>query len=462
MPDDMPCDMAMIPCSWFYILTLIAIILTSVPPSEGHSLQVTNSGPAVIGTPITFRATYPSFYESMIYEFRDRNNDSISHEVSSSSFAEFTYTYEKIPEVQKLVMVVTVWQQWLGTKLWRLDTVNNEFHLSRNLIGKLVIDQADTPESAISQNIVSSTSDVNISFLLHDPSQFFKSFDKEYAWTVDGKDVNETRGRRDTASLTLAPAGDHNVSCYVFIKSEKLKMDYNVNLTSVVTSKDPITKLKVDGKFFIPRNAGLDLSISCVTGTGQFSFCKEVKNASASELDNCTEAQISGKADCSFHISWYFRNAGKWNVWVRVSNDVSTVFEKVEINVLDFKIQPSLSFVVIPVISSIMAVFIIVFGIAVHVQQRRRGFTVEVADFDFSARDDSDLLVKTFFERLRESIVTSVKGVTLSSFLPGRRRRNGEHDEPSDSAQGRPFDGGDDEDRNDPDDEGYASRSIHR
>ena len=341
-------------------------------------------------------------------------------DVTTTSHATFTHTYDKIPEVKELIMTVTLWQQWLGQKLWRIETVENKFQLSRNLIGALLLHQPETPQAAIMNHTVSTAADVNVSFLLHDPSGFFDHFDKKYSWTVNGKDINDTQ---DSLSVTLSPPGEYNVSCNVIVISEKLVMDRNVDLTSRIIAKDPIKELKFAGKYFIPRNPGLDLNVSCVSGTGPFSFCKEVKNISEIETDNCTEVLISGKKDCFFHVPWYFREAGKYNLWVRVSNDVSTLFQKVEISVMDFKIQPSITFVVIPVVSSIMAIFIIVFGIALHVQQRRRGFTIEVADFDFSARNDSDLLVKTFFERLRESLVSSVKGVTFSSLFKSTNRR---------------------------------------
>ena len=57
---------------------LLFLLSMSVPSSQEHRLKVTNDGPAVIGTPITFTATYPTVYESFIHEFRDKNNESIS------------------------------------------------------------------------------------------------------------------------------------------------------------------------------------------------------------------------------------------------------------------------------------------------------------------------------------------------------------------------------------------------
>lgn len=79
--------------------------------------------------------------------------------------------------------------------------------------------------------------------------------------------------------------------------------------------------------------------------------------------------------------------------------------------------QPSLTFVVIPVACSIMAVVIIMCGVAFHFSQRER-FTIEVADFDFVAPDEDNLDEKTFVQRIKDSLSESLR----SSF---GRRRNG-------------------------------------
>lgn len=69
--------------------------------------------------------------------------------------------------------------------------------------------------------------------------------------------------------------------------------------------------------------------------------------------------------------------------------------------------QQQLFFVIIPVISCILAIIIIVVGIAFHLQQRQQ-YAVEVADFDFQRTEN--LNEKTFFERVSESCSKSIKG----------------------------------------------------
>jgi len=73
--------------------------------------------------------------------------------------------------------------------------------------------------------------------------------------------------------------------------------------------------------------------------------------------------------------------------------------------------QAQLSFVVIPIGSSILAILIIMIGLAYHVKQRQR-YTVEVADFDFLHREN--LNEKTFVERVKDSFTNSFGGHSMS------------------------------------------------
>lgn len=65
-------------------------------------------------------------------------------------------------------------------------------------------------------------------------------------------------------------------------------------------------------------------------------------------------------------------------------------------------VQAQLSVIVVPVAFSLVAVVLIVFGVAYYIQNRSR-FLVEVADFNFG-QQYSDTDYKTFRERLRDSL----------------------------------------------------------
>jgi len=76
-------------------------------------------------------------------------------------------------------------------------------------------------------------------------------------------------------------------------------------------------------------------------------------------------------------------------------------------NFLIVTTKPQLSVIVVPVSCSVVAVVLIVFGVAYYIQSRAR-FTIEVADFDFG-QSNPEMEYKTFTERLRDSFNNTVR-----------------------------------------------------
>jgi uncharacterized membrane protein YqiK len=83
-------------------------------------------------------------------------------------------------------------------------------------------------------------------------------------------------------------------------------------------------------------------------------------------------------------------------------------------NISTVTTKPQLSVIIVPVSCSLVAVVLIVFGVAYYIQSRAR-FTIEVADFDFG-QSNPDMEYKTFTERLRDSFNKTVR--------PGSKRIN--------------------------------------
>jgi len=83
-------------------------------------------------------------------------------------------------------------------------------------------------------------------------------------------------------------------------------------------------------------------------------------------------------------------------------------------NIFTVTTKPQLSVIIVPVSCSLVAVVLVVFGVAYYIQSRAR-FTIEVADFDFG-QSNPDMEYKTFTERLRDSFNKTVR--------PGSKRIN--------------------------------------
>jgi hypothetical protein len=81
-----------------------------------------------------------------------------------------------------------------------------------------------------------------------------------------------------------------------------------------------------------------------------------------------------------------------------------------------------LSVIVIPIVCSILALIIVVFGVAYHVNHRH-SYTIETADFDFQKHNTDELMEKTFFERMRDTFVNSLRAFFLCGCIHFRWTR---------------------------------------
>lgn len=97
----------------------------------------------------------------------------------------------------------------------------------------------------------------------------------------------------------------------------------------------------------------------------------------------------------------------EYTILVILSNDVSKQIYSKTITVYKVTPKPQLSVIVVPVSCTLVAVVLIVFGVAYYIQSRSR-FTVEVADFDFG-QNNPEMEYKTFTERLRDSFNNAVR-----------------------------------------------------
>ncbi|KAK7792097.1 hypothetical protein R5R35_010397 [Gryllus longicercus] len=167
-----------------------------------------------------------------------------------------------------------------------------------------------------------------------------------------------------------------------------------------ISAKVPITKVNVKGNNWLQFGDVLNLSISC-NGSAKFQHCTKIKVGvhNVTGYENCS-SPLQGDV-CNFTLTHYFREANTYTYIIVIMNDVSKVVTPAVIRMYKVSVQPQLSVIVVPVTCSLLAIIIIVFGVAYYVQSQNR-YTVEVADFDFGQANDMEY--KSFYERLREDI----------------------------------------------------------
>ncbi|XP_076331542.1 uncharacterized protein LOC143236825 isoform X2 [Tachypleus tridentatus] len=142
----------------------------------------------------------------------------------------------------------------------------------------------------------------------------------------------------------------------------------------------------------------LNLNISC-SGSGPFEYCWKIFDEGKYPVNlTCPEPVVT--SNCSFLIVHYFSNPGSYHIGMYLANDINHLQRGMDVHIYDVSRKKPLSVVIVPVSCSVVAIIIIVVGVAYHLQQQRI-HKIEVADFDFQRPDE--LVEKTFFERLRDS-----------------------------------------------------------
>ncbi|XP_065216862.1 uncharacterized protein LOC135843026 [Planococcus citri] len=217
-----------------------------------------------------------------------------------------------------------------------------------------------------------------------------KSNNTEFAYLT----VNE--GVVDNSTV---PSIDFNCSSNTFSPLDN-RSTYGL-FSRQVKVKAPISNFKVEGNNWLQHGDLLNLQVWC-NGSAPFSYCVQfhIGNYSISGNESCSTRKKYLSA-CNFEIPRYFGNSTNYTVVIIVENDVQKVVRGVNVNVYEVTKHPQISVIIVPVAAAIVAIILIIFGVAFYVQSRHR-YIVEVADFDFS--NASDMEYKTFRERLVEAV----------------------------------------------------------
>ncbi|KAK2584331.1 hypothetical protein KPH14_006722 [Odynerus spinipes] len=190
---------------------------------------------------------------------------------------------------------------------------------------------------------------------------------------------------------------------YVCLNSSNIPPDPNKTygyFKKEINVRSPIMDITIKGTDWIQPWDMLSLNATC-NGSGPFYKCLEFHQGKYNVTGNETCEYAEHLPSCNFSIVRYFFEPTEYTILVILSNDVSKQIYPKTITVYKVIPKPQLSVIVVPVSCTLVAVVLIVFGVAYYIQSRAR-FTVEVADFDFG-QNNPEMEYKTFTERLRDS-----------------------------------------------------------
>lgn len=374
----------------FTVVTILSIIRV-----DSSSMIVRNDGPITLGANITFYANLKDFSagHSLLYTFDDgvlksqitteSQNISLSRLCSSEVYKDGVYN-----------MTVTVEKDGI---FWdeKIATNYSSFQLKADLVGAIQVHQGNNTEDLDEVAVGLVTFEVE----LHDPSNYLNNSVFNYNWNIDGE-----RFQTETNNSISYNFTDEGTAVVKTLVSALLpNNDYKIGIfEKQIEVKFPVTNINVTGNPFLHHGEILHLNVSC-NGSSPFTYnyCwQEVQVNETSANYTCTMMATSNT--CYFQIFNYFQNYGRYNISIYIRNDIVQAKKVIDVMIYNVTAKPTLSTVIVPIVCTLLALTIIVGGIAYFLQQRHR-LLVEVADFDFQGESET-YPERTFFEQIFDSL----------------------------------------------------------
>lgn len=199
----------------------------------------------------------------------------------------------------------------------------------------------------------------------------------------------------------------------VLVKSENNQIgEYEQNLTV----RDPIAIIKTEGKQHIYHDDLFNWTI-VFNGTGPFYYCFHLCKAKKSTCDPCHFEPIKLYENTLTIGPLYLPTIDEYILAIYLTNIASEIQPKPITIIVENPVrEPKVLYV--PIISSILAVLILLVGVAIHLKLRKT-VDAETADFDFirdSSEDQEWTEEQSFKERVMYLLFGSVPGERRSLF----------------------------------------------
>jgi len=439
---------------------LLALSVGSAVGWNDHEpfVVLTSDSPAVLDAPLTVTATLKNVRSTdgpFVFSFSDDASPLHWKEKKTDDLSmNFTVTYSSGEYVSRHYVVTC--RVYVDHYIYRDEIAKRSIRITikKNLSGHISVVQNNVT-LAKSDNTATLQTKVMSKFQVHlyDPEDFFRDSDVLYFWFINDTSYGNTRSAsflynftspgpssievfvvaRKRHNGTNHPNGTHRdwgpwwdaesrePTSLLVRHAEKAVTSNRAELGNVVVPKDiktgmfrmgvsarnPITKVTVSGDTSMKHGLLLNLTVNC-DGTGPFETCWTIKgpNYNSTGNETCTQGTETWNV-CQFPIQWYFRRPGQSAIIIIVDNVLNHEVKQVGINVYDVPSRTPVSLIVIPMCSGLIAVVACITGVFAFMTFKRNMTGLETADFDFSCPDEQ-LEYKTFWERLRDSMVNAL------------------------------------------------------
>lgn len=230
----------------------------------------------------------------------------------------------------------------------------------------------------------------------------FKNVSVEYQWSVKNKTIVTSKNASEI-DYTFTEA-DENQFLTVLVFHQPNNTGTSKKYFVV---RDPIVVQEPKGKLFLEHGELLNITLNLSSGTKPinycYKFCRDGNDKSGGEdCAECTPDRTASHEQVS--IIYYLRTVGNYKLVFIADNIASHISKSYSVKIADTIRPGTVPFV--PIISSILAVIIVLSGLALHMKLKK-SLVTETADFEFIRHDyneEEDFWNNeefTFFQRVR-------------------------------------------------------------
>ncbi|XP_037360424.1 transmembrane protein 130 isoform X1 [Talpa occidentalis] len=356
-----------------------------------YELHLTTDGPATTGTEVSITASLvandngsvvlPS--DTHFYHFHWIHTPLLLTGKTDEALSSTIRAVGNVPGDFPVSVWVTAANCWMCRPVARSFLV---LPFTEFLVGKLVVTQNTSlpwPSSYLTKTVL------KVSFLLHDPSNFFKTASFLYSWDFgDGTQMVTTD---PVVYYNYSITGTFTVKLKVVAEWEQAKPDGGTGIlqktgdfSTTMKLQETLQGIQVLGPTLIQTFQKMTVTLNFL-GSPPLTVCWRLKpECLPLEEGECHSVSV---ANTAYNLTHIFRDPGDYCFSIRAENAISKTHQYHRIQVWPSSLQPAVFAFPCATLITMMLAFLLYMGMRNSAQQKDM---VEVADFDFSPMSDKN------------------------------------------------------------------------
>lgn len=246
--------------------------------------------------------------------------------------------------------------------------------------------------SHFQKNYVASGVQINGVATITDPN--YKSSNLTYEWSNKDGSIESNQHHPNQIQYVFKEPSDNNfIMVHVRDASNGAENSAQFNFSV----KAPVKVMDPAGKLFLEHGELLNVNLT-YTGSPPFIYCYKFCSITDTVCNDCIPFFTT--QDSYVQIVHYLHNVGEYTLLFSIGNIMNQEVKRYTIKITGAMRLKTIPYA--PIVSTILAVCILMTGVALHLRFRYRTTFTETADFDFINNDEDEWHQElSFIQRVR-------------------------------------------------------------